>query len=121
MEWQNSAVVVPSTETEGVPSLWPTHDHEIGMTEAREVIGRWRRQNPSQKNAGAFKREALDRLLAQKGCMGVRMYYGLDKEGFATLVLVGVDEYGNDMDEGELFDRAVPCPPACTMDSALDM
>ncbi len=100
--------------------VWPTFDHQIGMTEARELIGRWKRTNPDQKSSAAVTRVALDRILAQDGCSGVRMYFALLPDMTMTLVAVGVDEFGNDMDEGELAEKLFQCPPFCPMDSALD-
>lgn len=122
MEWQNSAVVSPEVEVVVDPSerVWPTFNHEIGMTEAREMIARWKRANPAQKSAGAMTRVGLERLLNQQGCMGVRAYYALTAEGNLTLVLVGVDDAGNDMDEGSLVEKVFECPPFCPMGSALD-
>ena len=43
-----------------------------------------------------FERAAFDQLLAQEGCVGIRIYYGMDEESNVKLVVVGVDE--NDQD-----------------------
>jgi hypothetical protein len=120
MDWQNRAVATPVAEQPSTEPVWPTYDHEIGLTEAREMIGRWKRANPESAAAGAFTRVPLDRLLAQKGCVGIRFYYGLHTDGTTALIGVGVDEFGNDLDEGELMEKNFPCPPFCPMDSALD-
>ena len=120
MDWQNPAVATPVAEPDSTERVWPTYDHEIGLTEARELIGRWKRANPGKASAAAFTRVAFDRILAQDGCVGVRMYYALKPEGTITLVLVGVDVFGHDLDGGELGEEAFPCPPFCPMDSALD-
>ena len=120
MNPQNLAVVSPVVAPDSTERVWPTYDHEIGLTEAREMIGRWKRANPEKAGAGAMTRVGLDRLLAQKGCLGVRFYYGLNPDNTMSLIAVGVDEFGNDMDEGELAERIFPCPPYCPMDSALD-
>ena len=68
----------------------------------------------------AITKVGLDLVLQQKGCHGARFYYGLTDEGVMTLVVVGVDESGNDMDEGMIADKIFPCPPFFPMDSALD-
>jgi hypothetical protein len=67
-----------------------------------------------------FPREVYDRLLAQPGCAGIRMYYGLDDQGKSAMVLVGVDKDGNDMVNGELDDVHYPCPPFCDGTNALN-
>ena len=120
MQQQTAVMITPETVVDPAVRVWPTFNHEIGMTEAREMVGRWKRANPEKKSAGAFTRVGLDRILAQDGCQGVRMYYALDEQGAMTLVLIGVDEFGNDMDEGDLAEKSFPCPPYCPMDSALD-
>jgi hypothetical protein len=119
MEWQNTEAASPAIETPA--RTWdPTFAHEIGMTEARELIGRYKRANPGARSASMFTRVPLDEILAQKGCMGVRMYYGMNPDGTMTLVAVGVDAQGNDQDEGRIAEWTYPCPPFCPMDSALD-
>jgi len=120
MKTQHSAGAVPVVSAMAQVADWPATEHEVGMTEAREKIGRFLRAFPEQVHAGAVTRDALEILLGQNGCTGVRMYYGLTAEGTLTLVLVGTDEAGNDLDEGVLMDRVYPCPPFCAVDSALN-
>ena len=120
MSPQQIAFMTPVVETDSTQRVWPTYDHDIGLTEAREMIGRWKRANPEKASAGAITRVGLERVLGQEGCVGVRAYYALNAEHSMTLVLVGVDEFGNDMDSGELAERIFSCPPFCPMDSALD-
>jgi len=55
-----------------------------------------------------FGKEAVDKALAQPGCIGLRMYYGMDKNGTRGLILVGVDKKGNETFAG----TPVVCP-AC--------
>lgn len=120
MKTLNPALVTTVSEPDSTERVWPTYDHDIGLTEARDMISRFKRANPGKASGGAMTRVALDRILAQNGCAGVRMYYGLNPDMTMSLVLVGVDEHMNDMDEGELAERIFPCPPYCPIDSALD-
>lgn len=116
MKTQNLTQLTPE-----LPAVeWTTFTHEIDLTEARELIGRHKRENPGSISAVAFGLKAFERILSQKGCVGIRCYFGLKADGLPTLVLVGLDEFGNDMDEGELAEYATPCPPICPMDSLLD-
>jgi len=117
---KQSALLTPAVEVDSTQRVWPTYDHDIGLTEAREMIGRWKRANPEQVSAGAITRVGLERVLGQDGCVGVRAYYALNEQQIMTLVFVGVDEFGNDMDDGELAEKIFACPPFCPMDSALD-
>lgn len=120
---QNLAVAIPSTEpgTEPAVKVWPTFDHDISLTESREMINRYRRAHPGEIHAAAFTKLAFERLLAQDGCVGIRFYFGADASGMPALIGVGVDAEGNDLDEGDLMDKGFPCPPWCPIGSALDI
>jgi cytochrome b len=124
MEWQTPEVATSAPtaiiESEARGREWQQHEHDVSLTHARELIARSKRANPGQPAAGAITRVALDALLAQDGCAGVRMYYGQNEDGNRTLVLVAMDEFGNDLDEGLIMDYLMICPPFCAMNSALD-
>ncbi|MBA2610547.1 MAG: hypothetical protein H0U95_01155 [Bacteroidetes bacterium] len=64
-------------------------------------------------NAHFFGVEKLKLILAQKDCVGVRMYYAKDDTDKPALVLVGVDRNENDLYNGVILDRSVPCPSYC--------
>ena len=66
-----------------------------------------------------FGREILGRLLEQKGCMGIRMYYARDEKGQKQLVLVGADAAGNDIEE-LVVDGSKMCPPDCSTGGELN-
>ncbi len=117
---QHSAIATPVIEAPAVEHVWPTFDHHIELDEARELISRYRRANPAGRSAVASTRVPLDRILAQPGCVGVRMYFALNPDMTPTLVMVGVNEQGNDIDSGILAEQFYPCPPFCPMDSLLD-
>jgi hypothetical protein len=53
-------------------------------------------------------------LLDQAGCAALRVYQARNVDGSAATVLVGVDEQGNDMTDGDLLERQFPCPPYCS-------
>lgn len=91
--------------------------HRIPLTEAVEQT---KRHRSSMTIGGMFLRPELDELLAQPGCSALRFYYGRDKEGQDTLILVGVDKDGNDMVNGMLLDFHFPCPPVCADKNALN-
>lgn len=121
MDWQTPEVATTVIEAPPSPRRWdPTYDHDIGLTEARELISRHKRAYPGQKSASVFTRLPLDAILAQVGCVGVRMYYGMNPDQTPCLILVGVDELGNDIDEGVIAEKSFLCPPFCSMDSMLD-
>jgi hypothetical protein len=44
-----------------------------------------------------FERAAFDRVLAQEGCVGLRVYFGMNEEMNVNLVIVGVNDRNEDM------------------------
>ena len=68
--------------------------------------------------ASMIDASAYQQLLAQPGCVKVRTYFALD-QGTLTIVVVGVDDAGNDMTNGIILDLATNCPIACHQQSPL--
>ena len=100
--------------------------HRISLDEAAAQARRHRGPpsgGPPSGNphkGGLFLRAELDQLLAQPGCAGLRFYYGRKDDGQDTLILVGVDEKGNDMEQGVLMEEHFLCPPVCGTANALN-
>ncbi|MFQ6113898.1 MAG: hypothetical protein ACE5NG_07385, partial [bacterium] len=89
-------------------------DHSITLEEASKLTSNFQNQaEPGQIIGGYFGREAVLGILEQEGCVGIRYYYGLKDNGKPTLILVGVDQEGNDMTHGLLAQRPFMCPPYC--------
>jgi hypothetical protein len=91
--------------------------HRIPLEEA---VAQAKRYRDSMHKGGLFLRKELDELLAQPGCSAMRFYYGRNKQGADTLILVGVDREGNDMASGVVLDIHYPCPPFCNDESPLN-
>lgn len=92
----------------------PQRDHRIGRAEAAAMTRRFREgAGPKAERGGMFPRAAVQALLAQKGCEGLRYYFGRKDDGSSALILVGVDADGNDMSSGEVLEWSYPCPPFC--------
>jgi hypothetical protein len=70
--------------------------------------------------AGAFPRSVIDEILAQPGCEGVRIYLAKNEAGDSTLVALGTDADGRDLDQGIIVDDVFPCPPFCSGGSFLE-
>lgn len=104
-------VAAPETAPRAPAREWPEGDHHISFVEARRLIAR--RQRAAQVNANAFKKDALLRLLNQTGCVGVRIYHAMQEDGRPCLVLVGLNESGEELLDGELVEFGYPCPPFC--------
>lgn len=89
-------------------------DHSITLAEASELTQNYRDAAESNAIQGSFfGKSALQRILDQGGCVGIRIYYAQEDDGTPTLVLVGVDENEDDLIDGELAEFGVPCPPRC--------
>jgi hypothetical protein len=93
-------------------------DHRIALAEAVELTREHRAQRSAEPKAHFFFRDAFDTLLAQKGVAGIRIYRGRGKDGAPNLVMVAVDQEGNDL-TGEVMEQCYPCPPICPPDSPL--
>ena len=102
-------------------ALPPKSDHKISLEAAAKSVRRHRAAHRAAAAAvGAtptgpfgFHAEAFHRILRQPGCVGIRVYPSMYEDGRQTLVLVGVDESGNDMTAGELANEPWVCPPYC--------
>jgi hypothetical protein len=90
---------------------FPPREHKITLGQARALLAK--RPQGIAARGGHFPREAIEAILAQPGCKGIRFYYGTNPDGTTAIVLVGIDETGTDMDSGELIDNHYPCPPFC--------
>ena len=94
--------------------------HDISLEEAKQHIQR-HKKNPIHPNhhGGLFDRSAIDKILAQRGCKGLRYYHGRNEDGHPNLVLVGVDKAGKDMAKMGIMERSGFCPPDCDVTSEL--
>jgi hypothetical protein len=75
---------------------------------------------PGDTIAFAAGKEKLIELLNQDECLGARIYYGIGDEGQKNLVIVGVDENGNDLEDGLILERISACPPFCSKRNKLN-
>jgi len=91
--------------------------HFVNREEAVLLVGR--RPTRVMGRGGHVPREAIDRILEQPGCTGLRFYYGTKPDGSMTLVFVGIDERERDMTDGPIVGDHYPCPPFCDATSAL--
>lgn len=94
--------------------LPPPQDQHISLAAAAKLTRAYRETiPPTTVKACLFLRQYIDEMLAQPGVAGVRLYYGLNATGGSTLVMVGVDQDGNDVTEGTILNNHLPCPPFC--------
>ncbi len=96
-----------------------TEGSTISLQQAGEWTENWRNNYPSESKAVFFGREALEDLLGQTGCMGIRIYFAINNNDTVTAVLVGADAHHDDITE-LVFDAAVICPIICSKENALN-
>jgi len=96
----------------------------ITLETAQDWAARWKRQEGSyNKHAQlkAFWIPGIDftQVMAETGVENVRAYIGVDENEVEKLMIVGVDEEGNDMIDDEkgwyIYDFSEPCPNKCNM------
>ncbi|RPI01200.1 MAG: hypothetical protein EHM64_16105 [Ignavibacteriae bacterium] len=118
------------------PNFPGAEKHEITLEEAKKHIQR-HKKNPIHPNhhGGSFDRAAVDKLLAQPDCAGLRIYHGKNEDGTPSLILVGVDSAGKDITPittkstaasamtttatASIMEKSWPCPPYCDGSSEL--
>ncbi len=89
-----------------------TEGGSISLTAGAALTGEYRKKNPGATKGHFFGKDILQDILDQEGCMGIRMYYGLDEDGNKELVLVGADADENDL-TALVADLSMPCPGVC--------
>lgn len=96
-------------------------DHDILLDEASAMTKRYRDSLPAgSRKGGFFGRDAIEAILAQENCVGIRYYHGIDSNGQPVIILVGVKANEDDMATGQLLEFAIPCPNQCGANNALN-
>ena len=70
--------------------------HDIDISRAREFIDNYQQENGSAV-ALLFSREKIEKILNQKNCEGLRIYYALKRDGEKSLIIVGYDSNEKDI------------------------
>lgn len=84
---------------------------------------------PGEIRAHYFGGDVFQRLLSEDGSVGIRAYYAIDQTGMKQLILVAVNENGNDLlpsegsvaaagnggNEPVIIDGSYPCPTYCSI------
>ena len=87
---------------------------QFPLNTAAEWTKNYRDQmQPGDPKAHFFGKDIINEILAQEGCMGIRIYYALDEEGKKQLIIVGADANENDIYNGVIAERSHVCPPFC--------
>lgn len=101
-------------------SFTGSEDHDIPLATAAEWTKNYRTANPNTVIAHFFGKDAINTILSQQGCVGIRIYYAVDDNGVNHLILVGADSSGNDLYQGALAERSLCCPVYCSAANPLN-
>ena len=95
----------------------------ISLEKAQTWAREWRSNPENKVKAHLIPQIDITELMAEEKVVNIRAYIGVDENGENKLMLVGVDEEGNDLineAEGEyIYDFTKPCPNTCDVDSPL--
>lgn len=91
----------------------------IKTASAGTMTAAWRSANPSAVQAEFFGINNINSILNQSGCMGLRIYLGLDTSGNIQLILCGATANNDDM-LNYVLETGVMCPPNCGSSDALN-
>lgn len=87
---------------------------QITLNEAMIMTKTYRDQAPlGAKMSFAVGEDLIHRILSQKDCKGLRVYNAINEFGDATLVFIGINHLGQDLYNGLIVDKVLPCPPIC--------
>ena len=95
---------------------------EIPADQGKAWIKKFQDEKRGSIKAVFYGSNILEAILAQKDCVGIRIYNAVDDNGISTFVLVGAKENGNNIwvsthpdgtPNGILGDWGSPCPPGC--------
>lgn len=91
----------------------------ITLASGSAMTKEFRSRNPGSIQARFFGKDIINEILNQEGCMGLRLYYGIDEDGNNQIVMVGADSDENDMLD-LVADLSHPCPHVCGTANALN-
>jgi hypothetical protein len=114
--------------------------HSIKLDVAKKMIGHYKKERERvirDEHRGkkmlptceTFDAEAIATLLKQPGCVKVRIYLGMDDNKEVKIILVGVNEKGEDqvpnateksLDTYVILEEGERCPDACPPISTLN-
>lgn len=92
----------------------------ITLADGSTMTASFRRNYPNVTKGVYYTSNVFSDIMSQKGCVGIRIYNGIDANGKLTNVLVGVDANGNDLYNGKIYDSGLPCPTVCPVNNPLN-
>ena len=118
---QNNSIYISKNFNKSTMSFNGSEGEKISLSVASAMTKNYRDNagvNPTL--AHYIGRDLIEEILAQEGCVGIRIYYALNSNGSKELVLVGVDGDENDIVNGVIADKFIHCPTYCGNTNALN-
>ena len=95
--------------------------HSISLQDASDLTANYRNASaPGAIKGFYFSKSAIENILDQTECVGIRIYYGQDDLGAPKLVITGVEANEDDIDTGSLAEYGISCPPSCGSSNPLN-
>ena len=101
-------------------SFTGSEDHSISLAEAARMTKEFRDNNPGKVLGAFYGKDAINAILNQPGCVGIRYYNAISSENKNVIVLVGVDANENDLYNGVLAEYGLKCPSYCSINNPLN-
>lgn len=96
-------------------------DHQITLSKAGLLTERYQKSlQVGNIKGGFFGKEAIQRLLDHAPGIGIRFFFGARNDGARVMVLMCVDNKGQDLFYGPLAEISLLCPPHCPDFNALN-
>jgi len=102
-------------------SFTGNEEHDFPLAAAAELTKNYRVSSPTGSTISHFfGKKAIQDILDQETCVGIRIYYALDVDGQKQLIVVGANASENDLFQGKLAERSRACPTMCSASNPLN-
>ncbi len=104
-----------------IMSFTGNENHSISLYDAAGLTKNFRDSQSGIYIKGEFfGKDAINSVIQQEGCVGIRIYNGLDDNSVQKLVIIGVTSDENDMTDGNILEYGIPCPTICGISNELN-
>lgn len=94
-------------------TITATTNHSISLSDASVMTKAYRDAGLNYNNSERFGKDAIQSIINQAGCVGIKIYFAKDTNGLLKVVIVGIQTgsngYNMDMYNGILADRGYCC------------
>lgn len=94
--------------------------HTITLADASNLTKTHRDNNPLEVKGFYYSKSAIEEILNQPECVGIRIYFGEEASGDKKLVIVGVEANEDDIETGHIAEYGLPCPSNCGSNNPLN-